>query len=582
VRDLADLMGCSPIELIKALMNAGVMANINQQLDSDTATIVAEDMGYTIVEPKEPEPEEVQEKPVAPAEGTRRRTYSAEEQEFLHSRPPVVTILGHVDHGKTSLLDVIRTSNVTAGEAGGITQHIGAYQVEANGKTVTFLDTPGHAAFTAMRARGAQVTDIAVLVVAADDGVQPQTREAIDHARAAQVPIIVAINKIDLHTANQENVKQQLAELGLVPEDWGGETIFVPVSARTKQGIDSLLDMILLVAEMADLKANPRANAEGAVVEGKLDRSRGPIATLLVEEGVLKQGDTILVGETYGKLRAMFDQRGKPLKRATPSTPVVVMGLDSVPKAGDRFTRVQNEKEAREAVNKARAERAEVQAQPSGPLTLEEVYAQAQAGQVQTLNLILKVDVQGSLEPIHNSLDEIDVSGLKVRFIHEGVGAIGESDVMLALASNAIIVGFSVDVDPMIAHMPEASRVSIRTYDIIYRLIEDIQLALQGMLAPEYRDVMVGRAIVRTTFRVPRVGQIAGAQVIEGKALRSAAVRVVRGDATVFEGQVASLKRFTEDVREVANGMECGIGLDGFGDFQPDDVIEFLTKERVR
>ncbi|NLG29144.1 MAG: translation initiation factor IF-2, partial [Chloroflexi bacterium] len=416
----------------------------------------------------------------------------------------------------------------------------------------------------------------------ADDGVQPQTREAIDHARAAQVPIIVAINKIDLPTANQENVKQQLAELGLVPEDWGGETIFVPVSARTKQGIDSLLDMILLVAEMADLKANPRANAEGAVVEGKLDRSRGPIATLLVEEGVLKPGDTILVGETYGKLRAMFDQRGKPLKRAAPSTPVVVMGLDSVPKAGDRFRRVESEKEAREAVDKARAERAEVQAQPSGPLTLEEVYAQAQAGQVQTLNLVLKVDVQGSLEPIHNSLDKIDVSGLKVRFIHEGVGAIGESDVMLALASNAIIVGFSVDVDPAISHMPEATRVSIRTYDIIYRLIEDIQLALQGMLAPEYRDVVVGRAVVRTTFRVPKIGQIAGAQVTEGKALRSAAARVVRGDATVFEGQVASLKRFTEDVREVANGMECGIGLDGFGDFQPDDVIEFLTKERVR
>jgi translation initiation factor IF-2 len=465
---------------------------------------------------------------------------------------------------------------------GGITQHIGAYQIEANGKTVTFLDTPGHEAFTAMRARGAQVTDIAVLVVAADDGVQPQTREAVSHARAAHVPIIVAINKIDLATANQDLVKQQLAEMGLVPEEWGGETIFVPVSARTKQGIPALLDMILLVAEMAEYKANPRANAEGTVIEGKIDRSRGPTATLLVEEGVLKPGDTILVGETYGKIRAMFDHRGKPLKRATPATPVVVMGLDSVPKAGDRFNRVESEKVAREAVEKLHAEQTIVQTQPVAPLTLEQVYAQAQAGQVQTLNLILKADVQGSLEPIKNSLDKLDVGELKVRFIHDGVGTIGESDVMLAIASNAIIVGFSVAVDPAVAHMPEAAKVSIRTYDVIYRLIEDVQLALQGMLAPEYHDVVAGRAVVRSIFRIPKVGVIAGVQISEGKALRSSTARVLRGKDKLFEGQVGSLKRFTEDVREVTIGMECGVGLDGFGDFQADDVIEFYVKERVK
>ena len=568
VSDLAQSMGVKAPEIIRVLMGMGVLATINQSLDMETATLVASEFGYEVEKTGFSEAEFL-----LPA--------ASDKPEDLKSRPPVVTIMGHVDHGKTSLLDAIRQTSVTLGEAGGITQHIGAYQIEANGKTVTFLDTPGHAAFTAMRARGAQVTDIAVLVVAADDGVQPQTREAISHARAAQVPIIVAINKIDLATANLENVKQQLAELDLVPEEWGGETIVVPVSARTKQGIPELLDMILLVAEMANFKANPRANAEGAVVEGKLDRSRGPTATLLVEEGVLKPGDTLLVGETYGKIRAMFDHRGKPLKRATPSTPVVVMGLDSVPKAGDRFERVESEKAAREAVNQIKAAQAEAQSQPTGPLTLEQVYAQAQAGQVQTLNLVLKVDVQGSLEPIHNSLDQIDVSGLKVRFVHEGVGTIGEADVMLALASNAIIVGFSVDVDPAVSHMPEAAKVSIRTYNIIYRLIEDIQLALKGMLEPEYRDVVTGRAVVRSIFRVPKIGQIAGVQVTEGKALRAATARVMRGTEKLFQGQVGSLKRFTEDVREVTTGLECGVGLDGFGDFEVDDVIEFLTKERV-
>ena len=449
VRELADEMGVSPIELIKQLMNAGVMANINQSLDHDTAAIVAEDMGYTIAEPPPPEPE-VEEEVVATV---RRRVYGEDELKDLRPRPPVVTILGHVDHGKTSLLDVIRKTNVQAGEAGGITQHIGAYQIETKGKVITFLDTPGHEAFTAMRARGAQATDIAVLVVAADDGVQPQTREAIDHARAAEVPIIVAINKIDLASANLDRVRQQLAELGLVPEDWGGDTIEVPVSAKTTEGIDSLLDMILLVADMAELQANPKRDVEGVVLEGQMDRARGVTATLLVQEGTLRVGDALLVGATCGKVRAMFDYRGKPAKRATPSMPVVVLGLRDVPEAGDRFEWVRDERQAREMAEARRQEAADTAGHRPQALTLEEIYAQAQAGEVQELNLILKVDVQGSIEPIKNSLEKLEVRDLGVRFIHEGVGAINESDVMLAAASQAIIVGFHVAAEPAAERM---------------------------------------------------------------------------------------------------------------------------------
>ena len=584
VRDLAEAMRCSPIELIKELMNKGVMANINQLIDYDTAAIVAEDMGYKVkvkeIAPVEPiQPAEVKE---APVQAPRRQQYSEEDQKYLRGRPPVVTILGHVDHGKTSLLDVIRATNVQAHEAGGITQHIGAYQVQVQDKLITFLDTPGHEAFTAMRARGAEVTDIAVLVVAADDGVQPQTREAINHARAAQVPIIVAINKIDLPTANLDHVKQQLAELGLVPEEWGGDTICVPVSAKTKSGVNSLLDMALLVAEMANFRANPRGKTMGVVIEGKQDRSRGPMTTLLVQDGTLKVGDALLVGETHGKIRAMFDHQGKPLKRATASTPVVIIGLRDVPQAGDRFEVVENERLARELAEQLVQEHRGVEAQPTEALTLEAIYARAQAGAVQSLNLILKADVQGSIDPIKNSLEKLEVGGLKVRFIHQGVGNISESDVSLAVASQAVIVGFSVGVDASAQRMAEAEKVSIRTYDIIYRLIEDIQLALTGMLAPEYKEVILGRAIVRAVFSIPRAGKIAGSQVTEGKALRNSMVRVKRGNGVLYDGRVASLRRFTEDVREVTIGMECGVGVEGFSSYAENDILEFYAQELVK
>mgnify|MGYP000851306071 FL=1 len=580
VRDLADAMDRSPIDLIKELMNAGIMANINQLIDYDTATIVAEDMGFKVKELKAPEPEEPE--VVATPTTVHRREYTAEEQQELRERPPVVTVLGHVDHGKTSLLDAIRATHVQAQEAGGITQHIGAYQVEAGERLVTFLDTPGHEAFTAMRARGAGVTDIAVLVVAADDGVQPQTREAIDHARAAQVPIIVALNKIDLATANPDFVKQQLADVGLVVEDWGGEVICVPVSAKQKTGISTLLDMILLVAEMAELKAKPKGPAQGVVIEGRLDRSRGPTATLLVQDGVLNTGDALLVGHTYGKIRAMFDYQGRDIRRAGPSVPVVVMGLRDVAEAGDVFEVLPNEREARARAEERAQAVQQVGAQPTGGLTLEQIYERAQEGAVQSLNLILKADVQGSLEPIKNSLDKIDVGDLKVKFIHQGVGNVGESDVMLAVASQAIVLGFNVGVEPSAQRLAEAESVSIKSYDVIYRIIEDVQLALTGMLAPEYVNVDQGKAVVREVFSIPRVGKIAGVQVTEGKALRNAMVRVRRGDKVLHEGRVSSLKRYTEDVREVSTGMECGVGVDGFNDLRADDILEFYTREEAK
>jgi translation initiation factor IF-2 len=580
VRELAEKMACSPIDLIKELMNAGVMANINQQIDYDTATIVAEDMGFTVREFKTGEPEVVVEE--QPVQTSRRRVYTEDELNLLRPRPPVVTILGHVDHGKTSLLDVIRATNVQAGEAGGITQHIGAYQVEVNGKAITFLDTPGHEAFAAMRARGAMVTDIAVLVVAADDGVQPQTREAINHARAAQVPIVVALNKIDLPSANPDYVKQQLSDLGLAPEDYGGDTICVPVSARMKTGIDGLLDMILLVAEMADFKANPRANPKGWVIESRLDRARGATATLLVREGTLKVGDAILVGQTYGKIRAMFDYQGQAIKRATPAMPAVVTGLRGVPEAGDEWEMVESERLARDMAEQRAMSLHEKAARPTQALTLEDIYAQAQAGSVKSLNIVLKADVQGSLEPIVNSLSKIEVGDLKVEFIHQGVGSVGESDVMLAIASKAIIIGFSVSVEPSAERLADAEGIDVRTYNIIYRVIEDVQLALTGMLAPVYQEVTQGRAVVRQVFHISRLGDVAGVRVTEGKALRNARLRVHRGDEALYEGNVTSLKRFTEDTREVTVGMECGVGVGDFKGLSVDDVIEFYTREIVK
>lgn len=578
VHDLASLMKRSPIDLIKELMNAGIMANINQVIDRDTATIVAEDMGFTVAEPEVPVVEEATVEEPTVVTVVQQREYSADELDQLEPRPPVVTILGHVDHGKTSLLDVIRATNVQAGEAGGITQHIGAYQVDIGGRRITFLDTPGHEAFTAMRARGANVTDIAVLVVAADDGVQPQTREAINHARAAHVPIIVAINKIDLPTANPDNVMNQLAELGLVPEDWGGETICVPVSARTKYNIDTLLDSILVVADLSNLRANPQRTPSGHVLESRLDRGQGATATLLVREGTLSVGDTVLAGNSYGRIRAMFDYQGKPIEKATPSMPVVVTGLNEVPTAGDPFVVVESERKAREIVTQRQLEAKEQSARPVA-MSLEEVYARAQEGAVQSLNLVLKADVQGSIEPIRSSLEQLKVGDLKIDFIHTGVGTITESDVMLAVASQAIVVGFNVTVEGAAERVAEANGVQIRTYNIIYRLIEDMQLALEGMLKPEYVEKVQGRAIVRQVFNISRVGPIAGAQVTEGKALRNAKARIYRDGKVIHEGSVSSLKRFTEDVREVATGFECGIGVADAKDMQEGDIIEFYTVE---
>ena len=584
VHDLADLMKRSPIELIKELMNAGIMANINQMVDYDTAAIVAEDMGFKIKQAGLPEPElteqEAAEAPVVPP--PQRRVYTDEEQKLLRMRPPVVTILGHVDHGKTSLLDVIRESNVQAGEVGGITQAIGAYQVSVGDKAITFLDTPGHEAFTAMRARGASVTDIAVLVVAADDGVRPQTREALDHARAAGVPIIVAINKIDLATANVDRVKQQLSDLALVPEDWGGDTICVPVSAKTKEGISTMLDMILLVAELGELRGIAQGNAEGVVIEGRLDRSRGPMATLLLQEGVLGVGDAVVVGQSAGRIRGMFDYQGQAIEQATPSMPAVVMGLREVPEAGERFEVVDTARAARDLAEERAGQAQEPGTRASHPMSLDEIYAQAQAAGVQTLNLIVKTDVQGSLEPIKSSLDKLDVGGLQVKFIHQGVGPVAESDVMLAVASQAVVVGFNVGVDVAAQRVADVEGVDVRTYDIIYRLIEDVQLALTGLLEPEYADVIQGTAIVRQVFNISRVGTIAGSQVSNGKALRNAMARVKRGDQVLHDAQVSSLKRYTEDVREVAAGMECGIGVAGFSDYLENDVIEFYTRELVK
>ncbi|MBC7263168.1 MAG: translation initiation factor IF-2 [Chloroflexi bacterium] len=577
VRDLAALMKRSPIDVIKELMKNGVMANINQQIDYETAAIVAEDMGFRPIEERPPEPE-VEE---AIEETPTRRQYTAEEVARLTLRPPVVTVMGHVDHGKTSLLDAIRETNVAAGEAGSITQHIGAYQVQHHGRKITFLDTPGHEAFTAMRARGAKVTDIAVLVVAADDGVMPQTLEAIDHARAARVPIIVALNKIDKENANPDLVKQQLADAGLVIEEFGGDVVCVPVSAKKHIGIDALLEMILLVADVQELRALPDEPARGTVIEAELDKTKGPVATLLVQEGTLRLGDFVVIGETYGKVRALFDDKGERLESAGPSTPVLVLGLEDVPVAGESFRVVKDEREARSLAHEAAMARRETEQRPTKRLTLDEIYAQAAAGQVKELNIILKADVQGSIEPIVSSVEKLSSEKLKVKFLRQSIGNITESDIMLAVASNAIVIGFGVSMDTAAARAAEANGVDVRFYDIIYKLVDDIDKALQGLLEPVYQDVTIGHAEVRAIFHIRKRGNVAGCLVTDGQAARNAKARVWRDGQVLFDGGVASLRRFTEDVREVAAGLECGIGLDGFDAFQEGDVIEFYRKERV-
>jgi translation initiation factor IF-2 len=576
IRSLAELMEISPIDVIKQLMNLGIMANINQQIDFETAVIVGSEMG---VEVKLETPFVPEEEETAP-QTLRQRLYEGEDPEDLKPRPPVVTVLGHVDHGKTKLLDAIRHTNVQEGEAGGITQRIGAYQVSVDGRLITFIDTPGHEAFTAMRARGAQVTDIAVLVVAADDGVMPQTREAIDHARAAQVPIIVALNKIDLPSANPERVKQQLADLGLVVDDWGGDVVCVQVSAKQQTNIEDLLENILLVAEVEELKANPDRPAVGTVIEGQVDTSRGTLATLLIQNGSLHQGDVLLVGEIYGRVRAMHDDKGRRIEKASPSKPVVVMGLPSVPTAGDIFQVVEDERTARAIAARRAAERAERAARPVR-LSLEEIFERFQAGEIKELNVILKADVQGSLEPIVDSLEDLGNEDLKIKILRHDTGNVNESDVMLAVASEAIIIGFNVTADAAARRAAEAEGVDIRLYRIIYKLIEDMDKALKGLLEPEYQDVVIGHAQVRAVFRISRTGNIAGVHVTDGVVARNGRVRVHRGAEVLFDGQLASLKRFTEDVREVQAGFECGVGVEGFGDFEEGDILEFYRKEQV-
>ncbi|MDX1688828.1 MAG: translation initiation factor IF-2 [Candidatus Promineifilaceae bacterium] len=577
VRELATLMDVSPINVIKELMSSGIMANINQQIDFDTAAIVAEEFGYEATSPHvEEEEEEVAEQPAW------RQILAEEEEADLEPRPPVITMLGHVDHGKTSLLDLIRKTNVQAGEAGGITQHIGAYQVQHNGSTITFLDTPGHEAFTAMRARGAQATDIAILVVAADDGVMPQTREALDHARAAGVPIVVALNKIDLPNANPPMVKQQLADVGLVPDEWDGETMVIEVSAKEAWGIDDLLEAIVLVAEDLGPKANPNTDAAGTVLEARMEKGRGVMATVLVQNGTLHVGDTLLTGEYHGRIRAMFDYTGQRVEEVEPGTPVSVSGLNGIPTAGDQFEVVESEKVARKII----AERElEEETAPSRRTTasLDEFFSRLQEGEMQTLNLIVKADVQGSLEPIVSSLERVSEESdeVELEILHASTGNIGESDIMLASASEAVVLGFNVEAGPAARVAATNEGVEVKTYSIIYKLIEDVENAMKGLLEPEYEEVIIGRAEVRATFDISGVGTVAGCYMRTGVARRNAQARVIRDNSLLHTGPVGSLKHLQENVREVKTGFEFGVSVDGWNDYEAGDIIEFFVREKV-
>ena len=575
VRDLAMKIESSPIQVIKVLMANGVMANINQQIDFDTASVVAAELGFeTSLEILEVEEEQTGEVPLW------RRMIEKEDEKNLESRAPVVTILGHVDHGKTTLLDAIRHTEVAAGETGGITQHIGAYQISHKNKTITFLDTPGHAAFTAMRARGAQGADIVVLVVAANDGVMPQTREAIAHAKAARVPIVVALNKIDLDDANPDFVKQQLADAGLVSDEWDGDTIIVPVSAKKKTGLEDLLEAILLVADNCMILANPKGTVIGTVIEAEVEKNRGVVATLLVQNGTLHSGDAVAVGMTSGNIRAMFDFKGNQIEEAGPATPALILGLNDVPKAGDLFQVCESEREARSIASERRA-KASASKNAKSLATLEDLFDRVKAGEMAELRLILKVDVQGSLEPIVNSFSEIDQSEVKVNVLHAEAGNITENDVMLATASQAIILGFNVSADSSAKRLAEAEGVSIRVYDIIYRLIEDVEKALKGMLEPEKKEVVVGSAEVLQLFKITKVGTIAGCRVTNGEIRRNAMARVRRGEEVLFTGELASLKHEKDNVREVKAGFECGLRVKGFNDFVEGDLVESIVIEEV-
>jgi len=564
VKQLADQIGVSGIEIIKQLMRNGVMANINQSLDYDVAASVVSDFGLTAKKLR------------VAAHGKQK---AAAKGAKLHERPPVITIMGHVDHGKTSLLDAIRRTNVVAGEAGAITQHIGAYQIEMKGRKITFLDTPGHEAFTAMRARGARATDIAVLVVAADDGVMPQTIEALDHARAAGVSIVIALNKIDKANANPDRIKQQLSDLGVVIEEWGGDVVCVPVSAKKKQGIDDLLENLILVADIMELKAEVDCLAEGIVIEAKLDKTRGPIATLLVQKGVLKPGDNIVIGTVGGKIKAMFNDEGKNIRKAEPATPVEILGMNAVPDAGQVFQVVADEKESKALIERNRM--AGLSTTTARGVSLTSVAAQASSGEVKELNIILKTDVHGSIEPIRDSLERLSDDKMRVKVIHAGTGAIIESDIQLAVASRAVVIGFNSKPEPGAVRLAEQEKISIRQYNIIYKLIEDVEKALKGLLEPEYVDVTAGQAEVRAVFEAGKKGRIAGSQIKEGKATRDALVKIVRGGKVIAESRVAGLRRFKDDVKEVTTGMECGVKLDSFNDFQVGDILQFIRQEKV-
>ena len=570
VKELCEKLGKPTADVIKNLIFLGVMAGVNQEIDFATAEKLCEKY-EVIAERKEEETE---------LEAFEEDTDVVEEN--LEKRPPIVTIMGHVDHGKTSLLDAIRKARVTDTEAGGITQHIGAYTVTLNGEKITFLDTPGHEAFTAMRARGAQVTDIVILVVAADDGIMPQTKEAISHCKAANVPMIVAINKIDRPGANVDRVKQELTEHGLVAEDWGGDTICVPVSAKTGENLDSLLEMILLTAEMQELTADPNRKSKGTVIEAKLDKGRGAVASLLIQNGTLHVGNSILVGSTYGRIRAMFDDMGKKIKSAGPSIPVEVLGLSEVPAAGDRFVVVKDEKTARNMAEIRKDKIKTESHQASHRVSLEDLYSQIQEGKVKELSIIVKADVQGSVEAIRQSLEKLSTDDVKVRVIHGAVGAITETDITLAAASNALMIGFNVRPDSNAVAMAEKDGVDIKTYRIIYDAIEDVKSAMIGMLDPEYKEVINGKAEVRMTYKISNVGTIAGCYVTDGKIVRNSEVRVIRDGIVIFESVLASLKRFKDDAKEVNKGYECGLSVERFNDLKEGDIIESFTMEAVK
>ncbi len=570
VGELASRMKKTGAQVVKQLMKMGVMASLSEVIDYDTAALAAMELGCKV------------EKEVVVTIEERLIDDSVDDEKDLVPRSPVVVVMGHVDHGKTSLLDYIRKAHVASGEAGGITQHIGAYQVKVNDSTITFLDTPGHEAFTAMRARGAMITDIAILVVAADDGIMPQTVEAINHAKAAGVTIIVAINKMDKPGANPDRIMQQLTEYDLLPEEWGGDTVVCPVSAKTGEGMDNLLEMVSLSAEMAELKANPNRAAQGAVIEARLDKGRGPVTTVLVQNGTLRQGDIIIAGTAVGRVRAMTDDAGRKITEAGPSVPVEVIGMDEVPGAGDRFHAVADERMARDLVEQRKQEEKDAHNRSMSKVTLEDLFAQIQEGQLKDLNLIVKADVQGSVEAVRSNLEKLSNAEVRVRVIHSGVGGVTESDIMLASTSNAIIVGFNVRPDSAARESAARNEVQIKLYRVIYECIEEMQAAIKGMLAPKYQEVFVGRAEVRVVYRVSGIGSVAGCYVREGKILRGSKVRVVRDSIVIYEGDLSSLRRFKDDVKEVATGYECGMGIEKFNDIKEGDVIEAFAMEEIR